>query len=267
MQENELYRSFYERGKLRNTTHISVANFVFYYIANICGTVYVNACNVNCSRPSLFHSSYLNHRSFFLTLLLTPFYFFAGFIVVLRDPHDLSSLPPPTGENEKVATLTETDCFWNNLVYWFLGYFIGLNYTHFNQGFLKDLSYSPEKMRAWGPKLWCVGIAVLADYLWNVYFAAYCFISIGQGWFQLKVCAVILLTPVLISFVLRKTHDFHFHHYTGAMMALPLLWFPHGYLVFNMGFAAGCLVEGTTRWGYDAWWIRKKNLNKESKPR
>ena len=60
-----------------------------------------------------------------------------------------------------------------------------------------------------------------------------------------------------ISWWLRETHSMHFHHYTGSMMALPLLWFPHPWTTFNLGFANGVMIEGVARWGYDAHWIPK----------
>ena len=70
-----------------------------------------------------------------------------------------------------------------NLGYWYIGQLIGLNYTHANQGFLKDFSYSFEKMRNWGLKLWFVGIATIVYIVSVIYFVANCFITIGQGLF------------------------------------------------------------------------------------
>ena len=60
---------------------------------------------------------------------------------------------------------------------------------------------------------------------------------------------------ILITYVKRETHYFHFHHYTAALLGLPLMWIPHGYTIFWSGFSNGVLVEGTARWGYDPWWI------------
>ena len=70
--------------------------------------------------------------------------------------------------------------------------------------------------------------------------------------------AAFFLPIVVITYALRSTHYFHFHHYTGSLLALPLLWYPHPNVVYHCGFANGVLVEGAARWGYDPWWIPRK---------
>ena len=152
------------RGSHRNTTLFSVANLMFYAITNIAGHIYVNACNMNCSRASLFHSSYPSRRDFITTLLLIVPYFLLGNIVTLKAPHDTAS------------SLSADDCLRNNMGTWFLGHFIGLQYTHFNQGFLKDFNFAPEKMKLWGAKLWAIAFLVMATYFGTTLFTLYmCF--------------------------------------------------------------------------------------------
>jgi len=139
---------------------------------------------------------------------------------------------------------------------WFLGYIIGLNYTHFNQGFLKDFSVSVDRMRNWGPGLWIFFTLVMFYYWGTLFFAASCFISVGQGLFQLSIIFLVMSPTFIISFLIRETHFFHFHHYVFAVYAIPCLWFPHWYIIFNAGFSSGVIVEGLARWGADPLWIR-----------
>ena len=68
---SELYRSLYERGNLRNTTWLPLANLLYLFFAVVYGFIYVNASNMNCARDSLFHSSYPNYRDFMTLTLLT----------------------------------------------------------------------------------------------------------------------------------------------------------------------------------------------------
>ena len=103
---------------------------------------------------------------------------------------------------------------------WYAGHLFGLNFTHLNQGFLKDFSYSPEKMRNWDLKLWLFGIAVMVYFWYNVFFVAYCFISIGQGFFQLKAAFLVFLVLAIVTYALRKTHDFHLHHYSCSALGI-----------------------------------------------
>ena len=73
---------------MHDTTFLSVANFVFYALSNIYGFVYVNACNMNCSRKSLLYSSYPSYRDFIIMMVLIVPCYFAGAIIFLRAPTD-----------------------------------------------------------------------------------------------------------------------------------------------------------------------------------
>ena len=122
--ESELFRQFYSRGSNYDTTVVSIANLVFYSLCNVYGFAYINASNMNCSRKSLFHSSYASYSDFITAVLLTPFTFLAGNIVCLKAPTDLASVTSDL--------IPEDDCLWWNLAIWGSGYFVGLQYTHFN---------------------------------------------------------------------------------------------------------------------------------------
>eukprot|EP00354_Favella_ehrenbergii_P004353 CAMPEP_0170473260 /NCGR_PEP_ID=MMETSP0123-20130129/15186_1 /TAXON_ID=182087 /ORGANISM="Favella ehrenbergii, Strain Fehren 1" /LENGTH=95 /DNA_ID=CAMNT_0010742143 /DNA_START=227 /DNA_END=514 /DNA_ORIENTATION=- len=94
---------------------------------------------MNCSRASLLHSSYPNKKDFTIATLLAPAFYMMNCVVTLRDPKDAR-------ENE---ALSKWECLQNNMGFWFAGYLFGLNYTHFNQGLLKDFSITPAKMKHW----------------------------------------------------------------------------------------------------------------------
>ena len=77
---SEYFRLFYKRGEFYDTTYISLANYTYYSLMNIYGFIYVNLSNMNCSRKSVFHSSYSNTWDFVQTLLWTPICFLIGVI-------------------------------------------------------------------------------------------------------------------------------------------------------------------------------------------
>ena len=67
------------------------------------------------------------------------------------------------------------------------------------------------------------------------------------------------ITIFIVTVILRKTHKVHIHHYTACLMGLPLIGYPHGYLVFISGWTNGVYIEGVARWGFDPVWIPIKN--------
>ena len=218
---------------------------------NLFGHIYVNVSNVNCSRASVFHSSYPNTSDLKITLMTAPFFFFAGNIVAIRAPTDV-----PAGHSWE-------ECFFYNMVYWLPGYMAGLQYTHLNQGFLKDFSISAEKMKNWGVKLWVFFTFVVCFNVGCCSYTVYLFVQIECGLFQAVLFLTVLGSIFGPIFVFWKTHTFHFHHYLAGMYAIPLLWFPHPLPTWLCGWASGVLVEGAARWGYDPLWIR--NTPSESK--
>lgn len=244
---SEYVRLFYKRGDLYDTTHVSLANFAFYGLMSIYGHIYVNVCNVNCSRKSVFHSSYPNRTDFMITVAQVPLSFFAGNNVALRATTDI-----PAGHSWE-------DCFSYNMGFWFTGYLLGLHYTHAKRGFADDFSYSADKMAMWDWKLKALGIYVISVYILAILFTFSLFLSLGCGTFQALVCLVVFGPIFAAIYLKRKSHSFHAHHYFLGMMLLPLLWIPHPYTIWNIGFASGVMVEGAARWGYDSVWVPKKS--------
>ena len=102
-----------------DTTHISLANFVFYTLANVSGFMYVNFSNMNNSRTRCFHSEHSEKKDFIYTLLFAPLMFFTSAMIVLRAPQDLDS---SDGKGE----YTLIECWVHNLVVWGLSYILGL---------------------------------------------------------------------------------------------------------------------------------------------
>ena len=119
---------------------------------------------MNCSRASVFYSSYPNTSDLKITLVSTLIFFFAGNIVAMRAPTDV-----PEGHSWQ-------ECFSYNISYWLPGLIAGLQYTHLNQGFLKDFSFSAEKISKWGGKLWGFAIFFLMIYCGIAAYVVYLFV-------------------------------------------------------------------------------------------
>ena len=108
-------------------------------------------------------------------------------------------------------------------------------------------------MQGWNWKLWAFGAFISIWYISNIVFAGYLFVQADRG--LLFVLINLSWVPlIVVSIYLRKTHKFHFHHYTAAMLAIPILGIPHGLIALYSGWSSGVMVEGAARWGYDTHW-------------
>ena len=117
-------------------------------------------------------------------------------------------------------------------------------------------------MSQWPVSVWLIfasvitPIVVIAIYLLRIYYQA----SILR--FYTGVIGAEIISIALISMILRKSHNFHLHHYNVALLAIPLLGYPDLLVGACHAFSSGVFVEGVTRWGYDPVWINKENDHK-----
>lgn len=77
----EHYTGFYYRGDdIYNTNVLSLGNLTYYWLMNILGHIYVCSVNINMV-TSPFRTPHNTERDFYMTIALTPiFYFFCACI-------------------------------------------------------------------------------------------------------------------------------------------------------------------------------------------
>ena len=84
--ESELFRRFFRRGNSYNTTVLPLSTFLFYMGSNVLGIVYVNFSNLNNYRGNVLVNKYASYSSLIWILALTPVFYFASMMIVLRHP-------------------------------------------------------------------------------------------------------------------------------------------------------------------------------------
>ena len=143
-------------------------------------------------------------------------------------------------------------CVAFNFMLYILPFFIGLNWTHFQSlPFIDGISLSPQGMRklrankaALGALLpimafSAVALVVHVALLWQTaYFGWY------VGWTALVVAGMSVVT-----FMLRRSHHIHVHHFFLCSMLLPYTGFCNPISAVCQGLLAGVYVEGVARFG------------------
>ena len=148
------------------------------------GFTFVNLVNLRNERKNPFLDCHLSYKSFLLTVtVIAPLFFFVSAIVTLRGQHDLdgyctSDFMPkqqetvltgdafldslPSDETPSCKTYTLQEVFKYNYMVWTLGYFIGLQFTHMDQGIMQQFVLDWNVMKNWPPVLWAVFFAMIA---------------------------------------------------------------------------------------------------------
>ena len=153
-----------------------------------------------------------------------------------------------------------------NFGLWTVGYLCGLQFTHFDHGFMRGFSFSPNHMRNWGAILWTAFIAFNCVILAIFSYLIYLWVTIGRAWLLFSILAFELVLFFGVTFALKKTHYLHLHHYTIAMLLIPFPSVQDGFLTFVGAYCNGVMIEGGSRWGYDPIWIRRKTNPRDAHP-
>jgi len=61
-----------------------------------------------------------------------------------------------------------------------------------------------------------------------------------------------------VTFILRKSHSLHFHHYLIGMCIILCLGYQGPVVAMFHGYANGIMIEGGSRWGYDPIWYERQ---------
>jgi len=83
---SEIVRSFYFRGQgVYDTTYISLAKLVYYWLMNVAGYTFVNIVTLQNERKNPFHDAHENCKSFYkMAFGLVPFLFLISTNVTLK---------------------------------------------------------------------------------------------------------------------------------------------------------------------------------------
>ena len=241
---------------MHETSYLAVGNLVFYCVANTLGFLYVNVSNMNLSRKSVLFSNHESRCDFVMTVLMAPLFYFIGNNVAMRAEYDMTENSQNKHDDDPDYSYWE--CISYNMSLWATAFAFGLQFTHFDVSFMRGFSLSPEHIRRWNGGIWTVAIVLLIIMLGGLGYLIYLWNSAGIVWAFFAILGVELIFFVTVTCVLKRTHYLHVHHYTWAMMCLPLLSLQAGFATFLCGWINGVMIEGGARWGYDPIWIRKK---------
>lgn len=211
----------------------------------ILAPTYVNLVTLRDDRDSPFLDDHNSSRSYWLTVLAAaPLTFMFSGIVCLRGRYDLSEF----GFKQQ---LTLKQVFYYNYFVWTMAFFLGLQFTHADQGIMRQFTLDWHQMQKWDFALWVIFIVMIVMLLYIAIVVVSTYIRIGVLKYYI-VWTIILL----LLFGLRSigAADVHFHHYVMAAFVVSFVCYQSVLLTAFHGIACGIMIEGGTRWGYDKIW-------------
>ena len=78
-------------------------------------------------------------------------------------------------------------------------------------------------MKTWGILLWSICVTLFLIIIGILGYLIAMYISCGFIWVYVIGLAVIILTFVIVTLYLKKTHNLHIHHYTIGMILIVML--------------------------------------------
>lgn len=154
---------------------------------------------------------------------------------------------------------SSSELFHYNYFIWMVGFILGLNFTHLDEGPMQHFTLDIEVIKTWGVGMWiffgviALLLAVFLIDLLGHYFAI--------GYFKYYLLLGVLMFGVVYLFNKCKTAQgkmIHLHHYVIALLLLPFICYQCALASFVQAFVCGMHIEGGVRWGFDSIWEDKE---------
>lgn len=153
------------------------------------------------------------------------------------------------------------ELFKYNFFIWTTAYFIGLQFTHLDQGIFQQLTLDWNIMKNWPLILWVIFIGLVLLLVTIVTYIFYLYYLIGYLSAYLTFLSAFFGVMVFFSkwYGLFGYH-LHLHHwFLGAFMQA-FLCYQNGFITAVQAIFGGVQTEGGSRWGYDPLFVGGNGL-------
>lgn len=141
-----------------------------------------------------------------------------------------------------------------NYYVWTLFYFVGLQFTHLDNGILSQFTLDWEVMKNWPPILWAVFFLLIGFVGFTFYYLFELYATVGIAFYYQILLVALIGGLVLYGYMNKGKYEFHFHHYCVGMFMLIMCCYQNMYMAAVYAIFNGVLIDGGARWGYDPIW-------------
>lgn len=119
--------------------------------------------------------------------------------------------------------IQDTKVFQFNYLVWTLFFFIGLQFTHLDNGILQQFTLDWEVMKNWPPILWVLFFLLIGFIIGTFAFLFYLYAAIGIALYYAIVLVGIIGGIALITYLYSDHYELHVHHYILGMFVMIML--------------------------------------------
>jgi hypothetical protein len=152
-------------------------------------------------------------------------------------------------------TYSDVQIFNYNFFIWCFSFFwVGLQFTHADEGFMQNFTLDPATMATWGPGMWTVFVVLFG--LIGLILADVCYHYYAIGILKYYGLWAVVLVSALVwqSKRVAPERKIHVHHYVLAFIVMSFLCYQGKFFTLVHGFFNGMFIEGGARWGFDMIW-------------
>ncbi|KYQ99653.1 hypothetical protein DLAC_03590 [Tieghemostelium lacteum] len=227
--------------------HFQFSKFTLWLVSISIGFAYVAMVTEGRSYP--FHCRYKRSRDFFQLLLAVAILYMIGPSRTLMGPNDSLKSLNSIGK-----------CFLYNYFSYCIPYVLGLHYTYLDK--IQLLQLAGDKFGT--PSLWntfklkelVIIVPVVIFILALVVYHCYLLVIDHLWWYFLIAYFIYFFILFFITWLLRKTHYLHMHHYFIFGSLIPFSAFQTVLSSISLGLLAGIMTEGVSRWSMGFFWYR-----------
>ncbi len=154
--------------------------------------------------------------------------------------------------NENCYTYSTWEVFKYNYFIWVAAYFIGLQFTHLDNGIFQQLTLDWNVMKNWPLILWIIffGLVILIGTI--VIYIMYLYAAIG--YLNTYLTAISTFMGIFIAMYKWYSlwgYNLHVHHWFIGACLQAVMCYQNGFISAIHAIFAGIMSEGASRWGYD----------------
>jgi len=147
---SKLFKKVTYRGDTFYSSYIPIGNLVYYLIMNVMGYTFVNLINLQNERKNPFLDAHYSSASFWkVVCIYTPINFMISTMFMMKGIHDETGFCSHRSAIADCNVYTKKQVFDYNYFVWTAGFFLGLQFTHMDQGIMKHFVLDWSVMKTW----------------------------------------------------------------------------------------------------------------------
>lgn len=108
-------------------------------------------------------------------------------------------------------------------IFWACWYLVGLQFTHFKQGAFRNFKLEWGAMKEFSCILWALFIFCMVYFASIFLYVSCLYYHLGLEKYYGGGAVIVAVVLGVVSYIVRKTHGFHCHHYMSGIFVIVMI--------------------------------------------